>query len=163
MEIKFNQNDLIPILCDEPNWESHGLNPNKCLLLTGNYGVGKTYGLERYLSQTQKNPGWRLDPERISMGVSHYGPEYFQRFLSDNMVWNDLGREPQVQLYMGTSFSPGISILMNRYQRFPTLKTHFTTNLTLEQLEEYYGGRIMSRLTQMCNFIIVTGDDDRQR
>jgi len=160
--IEIHQTDLIDILCDEPNWESHGLDPKKNLLLYGPTGVGKTYALEKYLRDTFKNVGHRIDAETIEMGIQSRGPDYFQRFYTDNMLWNDLGQEERIFMYMGTQYKPAHSIITMRYERFPILKTHITTNKTPEKLEEKYGDRVVSRLIEICNFINVTGEDLRK-
>lgn len=160
--LEINQNDLIRILCDETNWENHGIHPQKGLLLFGMTGVGKTFSLDVYLSETKKNPGHRIDGEKIEMGVSLYGAHYFERFLQDHMVWNDLGEEEKVMMYMGTTVKPAQSIIMNRHMRFPDLFTNITTNYTVEILENKYGDRVFSRLQQMCTFIHVTGKDLRK-
>lgn len=160
--IQIHQNELIPILCDEANWETHGIHPRKGLLLYGMTGVGKTYALDAYIRRTGKNAGHRIDCEKIEMGVSLYGTHYFERFLQDHMVWNDLGEEGKIMMYMGTTIKPAQSIIMNRHMRFPTLFTNFTTNLTPEGLENKYGDRVFSRLQQMCTFIHVTGKDLRK-
>jgi len=160
--IQINQNDLIQILCDEANWESHGIHPRKGLLLYGMTGVGKTYALNAYLKETLKNMGHQIDAEVIEIGVAQHGANYFGRFLQDNMVWNDFGQEERVMMYMGTTIKPGQSIFMYRHTKFPTLLTHFTTNRTLDGLEERYGDRIFSRLAEMCTFINVTGVDRRK-
>lgn len=160
--IKIHQDQLIQTLCDEHNWETYGLNLDKGLLLYGITGVGKTYSLDRYLRETDKNPGHRIDAETIEMGVSLHGANYFQRFYQDHMVWNDLGQEERVMMYMGTTIKPAQTIFMYRHQRFPALITHITTNLLPEDLEARYGDRVFSRLNQMCNFIEVTGKDLRK-
>jgi len=160
--IKIHQDPLIQTLCDESNWESHGLNPRKGLLFYGMTGVGKTYSLNRYLSNTKKNPGHQIDAEHIELGVALHGANYFQRFYQDHMVWNDLGQEERIMMHMGTSIKPVQTIIMYRHQRFPFLKTHITTNLSLEDIATRYGDRVFSRLTEMCNFIEVAGKDLRK-
>ena len=159
--LSINQDVLIEIICNEKDWESNGLNPNKGLFLMGNTGVGKTFALECFFSQTRKNVGWRLDDQKIMEGVQTYGTQYFSRFLQDNMFWDDIGEEPQRMMWMGTDIWPGLTIIKTRYTRWPHLKNHFTSNMLLEDLSNYYGDKVMSRLNQMCNFIIVTGKDRR--
>jgi hypothetical protein len=164
MEIKLvniNQDLLIEIICNEKDWELNGLNPKKGLFLIGNTGVGKTFSLEYYFSQTHKNVGWRIDDQKIMEGVQVYGAQYFSRFSQDNMFWDDIGEEPQRMMFMGTDIWPGVSIIKNRYVRWPDLKNYFTSNMSLENLSVYYGDKVMSRLFQMCNFINVTGKDRR--
>ena len=160
--IEIHQDEIINVLCDEPNWKTHGLDPNKSLLLYGITGVGKTYALDAYLKNLSKNPGHRIDAEKIELGVSLHGASYFEKFMYDNMVWNDFGQEEKTMMFMGTTVKPGQSIIMHRYQVSPRLTTHFTTNLLPEKMEEKYGDRVISRLLEMCNFIAVYGKDRRK-
>ena len=160
--IKIHQDEIINFLCDESNWEANGLDPNKSLLLYGITGVGKTYALDAYLKNLSKNPGHRIDAEKIELGVSLHGAHYFEKFLYDNLVWNDFGQEEKTMMFMGTTIKPGQSIIMYRHQVSTRLKTYFTTNLLPEKMEEKYGDRVISRLLEMCNFINVTGIDKRK-
>jgi hypothetical protein len=159
--INIHQDDLIKIICNEEEWESNGLNPTKGLFLIGNAGVGKTTAINEFLRACRKNPGWRIDDQKIMEGVQIHGNQYFSRFLQDNMFWDDMGEEPQRMMWMGTDIWPGVSILKTRYTRWPHLKNHFTSNMSIAQLKDYYGDKVMSRLAQMCNFINVTGKDRR--
>jgi hypothetical protein len=44
-------------------------------------------------------------------------------------------------------------IILSRYERFTRTRclTHFTTNLSADEIEERYGSRVRSRLREMCN------------
>lgn len=159
--LKISQNDLLPILCDEENWTLHGLDPAKCLYLMGKTGVGKTFTLETYLKTTLKNVGRRINPEEIRAGIHVNGLDYFHRFYSDNLLWDEFGQEHMI-LHYGTPVIAGIDLLPIRHKRFPILKTHITTNLPLSKIEELYGDRVMSRMFEMFNFIEVIGKDRRK-
>ena len=161
-ELKIDQKDLLRILCDEENWPSYGLDPAKGLFLMGNTGVGKSWSLEAYLKETKKNRGRLINPEIIMMGVGSEGSNYFHRFITDHLFWDDFAMEPVSQMYMGTTFFPAASIVQVRESKFPALKSHFTTNKLPEDISERYGDRVLSRLRLMCNFIIVTGKDLRK-
>ena len=51
-------------------------------------------------------------------------------------------------------------IILDRYDLFRKhhLITHITTNLDVEDIKEKYGERVLSRMYEMFNFIILGGD-----
>lgn len=65
--------------------------------------------------------------------------------------------------HYGTKLLIGAEIINIRYTVFKNTgyQTHFSTNLTEDELEKVYGSRCMSRLYEMCNFIFLTGNDRR--
>ena len=167
--IKINQYDILSVLTDKTNWETLGLNPNKGYILFGNPGVGKTYAM-REEAKTQK-VGWGhpalygfkdLSSKSIFAKCETLGPNYLNQFCEDHEMWlDDLGFEPTECNSYGTKFIPMQDLIFNRHKLFPLRKTRFTTNYTPDQLETKYGKAIISRLTEMCNFIVVTGEDRR--
>lgn len=73
---------------------------------------------------------------------------------------DDLGVEPSKVSVYGTLFEPLPYIIEQRYNR--RLFTLVTTNLTLTQIKEKYGERIMERLKEMMTIIPVTMPSYRQ-
>jgi len=65
--------------------------------------------------------------------------------------------------HYGNKLLVGEEIIMKRYDAFKSmgLQSHFSTNATPAQLREVYGERAFSRLTEMCNFLFLVGDDRR--
>jgi len=51
-------------------------------------------------------------------------------------------------------------IILSRYDLFIRHKmlTHFTTNLSADEIEKLYGARVRSRLREMCNLIAFPKD-----
>jgi DNA replication protein DnaC len=156
------QENLLDLLCNESEWQKNGLDPKKSLLIMGNAGVGKSYTLNEYQKKTLKNRGRTVDSNYISRGLQQEQNEFYSRFYTDNMVWEDLGREGAKHLVYGVEHQVADRIFEIRYFRHPVLKTHITTNLTPELIEQVYGERMMSRLHEMMNFILVTGKDLRK-
>lgn len=110
-----------------------------------------------------KDVGGSLTIEKYS-GL-HEAPPYDnfgQRYIG--RMFDDLGTE-NVKKHFGNESNVMEEILLNRYDN-PDLvgKTHITTNLSAEQIEEIYGPRVRSRLRQMCNFIVFNpkGGDRRR-
>jgi DNA replication protein DnaC len=171
--VKINQHDLLSVLTDKSKWESLGLDPKKGYVLLGNPGIGKTYAM-REEAKTQKI-GWGhpnlpsiysgfrdLSSKFIFSKCEMQGSSYLNQFCEDHEMWlDDLGFEPTECNSYGTKFIPMQDLIFHRHKLFPYRKTSFTTNYTPDQLEKKYGPAILSRLKEMCNFIIVTGEDRR--
>lgn len=75
----------------------------------------------------------------------------------------DLGQEPLETLYMGNRLDAVRNLLEYRGDK-PDLLTMITSNFRMvgERLLKRYGDRVQSRLTEMCNFLIIKGVDRRQ-
>lgn len=72
-----------------------------------------------------------------------------------DLVIDDLGIEPPVVNNFGTRHDYMEEVLAERYEAMRRgAVTHFSSNLTAEQIKERYGDRIYSRLKAMC--IVVT-------
>lgn len=172
-QIKINQNHLSDLLSDETQWESRGLDPAKGIILIGNPGVGKTYGMKEW-ARTKKI-GWGhpnlpseykdlrdLSTKLVFAKCEQHGPSYLIQFAEDHEMWlDDIGFEPTECNSFGTKFIPIQDLLFYRHQLFPRRKTHLTSNYTLDQLGEKYGPAIVSRIKEMCNVVYVEGIDRR--
>lgn len=99
----------------------------------------------------QENTKWKYShgiAQRTENGTIHY-----------NKLFDDLGAEGDAAYYANKINVIG-EVIQDRYETFckyPNLVTHFTTNLTIEEIESNYGTRVVSRLHQMCNFIKLGG------
>lgn len=67
---------------------------------------------------------------------------------------DDLGVEPTGR-YFGKDCNVIGEVLLSRYDLFLAhqLRTHATTNLNAEELENHYGNRVRSRMRQRFNLI----------
>ena len=83
-------------------------------------------------------------------------PEHF-----NDLIIDDLGTEPEAQNVYGTKRSIMEDAICKRYDSFPKWKTHFTSNLTKEEIRARYGERIWSRLNEMVVFVTLAGKDRR--
>jgi len=90
--------------------------------------------------------------------MMYYGRNYVdfidQNALTQSYCFDDLGTEDEVRHYGSVTNVLGQIILM-RYELFQSRKvmTHFTSNLTSDQIGNHYGERVRSRLREMCNWI----------
>lgn len=150
---------------------------DKSLLLCGNYGVGKTW----LMSLFRKNNKRVYQVEHSKRVASLYkagGIEALNQFLYryknafndpsvlyqeySGLCIEDIGRE-DVKGNYGDRCNVIEEIIDQRYIN-NCLKGwfHGTTNLTVVQLKEYYGGAVTSRLRESCNLIELNGPDRRK-
>lgn len=129
---------------------------DKGILLTGPVGCGKTslVRLLKHIVPHQKS--YEVIPSRnIVFGfnnicytvIEQYGDHLFYCF-------DDLGVEP-IGRHFGKDCNVMGEILLFRYDLFlkHQVKTHATTNLNADELEERYGNRVRSRMRQLFNLI----------
>ena len=80
-----------------------------------------------------------------------------------DLIIDDLGTEQDEQVIYGTRRFLMVDAIIKRYKRFPGYKTHFTSNLTKDEIHERYGERVWSRLNEMVTFVTLAGEDRRMR
>ncbi len=151
--------------------ETNESNKKKGLIVSGTPGTGKTVRF-KFISETlgikmitahevvrclltDGEEGLR---ELCRLDISRYSsvPQHYYDLIID-----DIGAEPTEQIVYGTRFNAIADIVERRYLIFPEWKTHFSTNLTEEQLKDRYGERVFSRINEMCHFVTLTGKDRR--
>lgn len=82
-----------------------------------------------------------------SLRVDPFGHKEF------GTVFDDLGTE-ETKKNFGNSVNVMSSIILDRYNNQDTWTgTHFTTNLNGQEIEEFYGSRVKSRISEMFNII----------
>jgi DNA replication protein DnaC len=89
----------------------------------------------------------------------------YQKRMYD-LVLDDLGDEEENAMIYGNRkdiIRDAIDIRYNLFDYGGGHRTHFTTNLTLAELEERYGDRTFSRLNKMVHFIEMEGKDRRKK
>ena len=80
------------------------------------------------------------------------------------IFFDDLGTEPTDAIYMGQRLNVMRSIIEYRGDQRTTVLTIITSNIPLDSpdLASLYGDRAVSRLKQMCNFLVLGGKDRRK-
>jgi len=70
------------------------------------------------------------------------------------VYFDDLGIEPAAINY-GQRIEPIQDLIFSRYRLWEQSKklTHFSTNLSLQELADRYDSRVVDRLKGMCNVI----------
>jgi DNA replication protein DnaC len=136
----------------------------KGLLLAGSYGLGKSLMFSA-ASQAQI-PENRFGITTTNSAVQQYeadGPKYLNQFFTGNRCFDDFGTESKAWHY-GKQVDIFKTILEERYNTFINkgIKTHISTNLTIDEISKRYGERVESRLYEMFNIVILTGKDRRK-
>ncbi len=144
------------IIADKEKCQKFKLDPAKGILLTGPVGCGKTSFLKllRYLVPHQKE--YQVIPCRnIAFAFHHLGYKTIEDYGNSSYIcFDDLGVEPVGRFY-GQDCNVLGEILLSRYELFLNhkVRTHATTNLNADELEERYGTRVRSRMRQLFNLI----------
>lgn len=149
---------LISYMIHEQNQcKNHNIDLNKGILLIGPVGSGKTsimnilrqflFREEYYLIKSARDIAFEYQKEGIDT-IQKYGKQ--QRAL----CIDDLGVENNTKFY-GNECNTIAEVLLQRYELLTNfkIKTHATTNLNADELEELYGNRVRSRLRSMFNLI----------
>lgn len=140
------------------------LNLSKGLLLMGTVGCGKTHLMTLMQLLTAPDQWFVMKPCRdVSFEFGRSGFEVIDRYSklsyrNDNTprihCFDDLGPEQSIK-YFGNECNVMGEIILSRYEEYMArgMITHFTTNLTADDIETFYGTRVRSRLRQMLNRI----------
>lgn len=93
--------------------------------------------------------------------VPSHSDTFFQNEIG--VCFDDLGEEG-VKKNFGNQANVMADILKKRYDLgvMPFHYTHLTTNLTGDEIEQFYGTRVRSRLREMFNMITLSGRDRRK-
>ena len=163
--------DILLKLCsyfikDKENCKKFDIDLDKGLLLTGPVGCGKTslMKLLHFLVPHQRK--YVVMPCRnIVFAFNHLGYKTIEDYgESSFFCFDDMGVEPMGRHY-GKDCNVIGEILLSRYDLFleTKLKTHATTNLNAEELEERYGNRVRSRMRELFNLIAFDKDVNDKR
>lgn len=155
------------------------LNPEKGIMLSGGIGCGKTT-LMRFFEFNQKASFFTYSCLSVSSEFARGGYEATEKYnglitayqyphksfgqTEYGICFDDLGTEVDKKYY-GNQSNCLNEIILNRYNQKESLKarTHITTNLTADDIEQRYGSRLRSRCREMFNVIDFEGDKDRRK
>ena len=175
--------DVFSALCmyftSTPEFEElcDGFSLNKGIMLCGNVGRGKTTLMGLFRANQRRS--YRLISCReLADRFASEGHEmlhiwsrpipvpnsidtFFQTEIG--VCFDDLGTEGSKKNF-GNSVNVMENIIMNRYDMgvLPWHCTHITTNLSGDEIEEYYGTRVRSRMREMFNMLTLSGEDRRK-
>ena len=165
--------------------ESMGIDLNKGICLAGVPGCGKSW-LMKIFSKNPRQSFYIRDCNDLARDYQTKGASVIDEYSlpiraavndKDNfykpligVCFSDLGVE-KVKKSFGNESNVIAEIIFNRYKNASSSPeyrslvgdlTHIETNLTAEQIEEFYGSRIRSRLRETVNFIQLPGGDMRK-
>lgn len=141
---------------DEVNCKRLDIDMHKGILLSGPVGCGKTSLMKLLRCIVPHQKPYKIMPARnIVFGFNHVGYKTIEDYGNSNyFCFDDLGVEP-IGRHYGKDCNVMGEIMLSRYDLFLNhrIKTHGTTNLNAQELEERYGNRVRSRMRELFNLI----------
>ena len=127
------------------------------VLMYGNPGSGKTFPFEvmlRLIHPQSPRKFIKKNALEIVVDFNENGHSVLNKYNKTSVLYDDLGTEGKGKFY-GDTIETFEKIIQFRYDLFREkgFKTHFTTNLSLKQIESRYGARCYSRLFEMVEII----------
>ena len=140
------------------------IEPQKGLWLWGDIGVGKTtllYIMQRYLLLTEACEHSRffkiISPAKLSLDVIASGPAILSDYYTDNIAFDDLGKEICPVGIYGSTINVMQMLLQIRYNYCGRFRTFVTTNLAPQDIIKMYGASVRDRCVEMFNFLEFRG------
>jgi len=151
---------------DTETCEKLGIDPEKGILLTGPVGCGKTTIMKLIRHIVPHIRPYEIIPARnVTFGFNNIGYKIIEDYGNNGFYcFDDIGVEP-IGRHFGKDCNVIGEILLSRYELFldNRTKTHATTNLNANELEERYGKRVRSRMREMFNLIAFKKDATDKR
>jgi hypothetical protein len=135
----------------------------------GNPGVGKSTRLRAEFETSEGTLKTFKTAREVALigntkgllGISHIV------YNSTELFIDDVGHEAITVSNFGTVFSPLSELIQAQYDAYQNNPqymrgTHFTSNLTPEQIRVRYGDFIFDRLVEMCEWIHIEGESFRK-
>ncbi|UJH91922.1 ATPase [Antarcticibacterium sp. 1MA-6-2] len=155
--------DILLKLCsyfikEKENCQKFGIDLEKGILLSGPVGCGKTslMKLLHHLASLQR-PYEMIPCRNVTFSFNHLGYKTIEDYGNNKLFcFDDLGVEPPGRFY-GKDCNVMGEVLLSRHELFlqtnQKIKTHATTNLNAEELEDRYGNRVRSRMRELFNLV----------
>jgi DNA replication protein DnaC len=152
---------------EDKRFEEGGYNLGKGIILLGAYGCGKTTIMKNFMENPLESFGV-VSTRKVAEIYSAEGSDIAHRYNTvPSICFDDLGTEIEAGLknHYGNKKNVIGDIILNHYDLNTSkiFRMHFTTNYNANQIEEFYGGRVRSRLREMCNLISLEGINDKRK
>lgn len=85
------------------------------------------------------------------------------RWRGYDLIIDDLGTEFNEMMVYGTKINPMQTILEERLDNWPNIRTYITTNLTPTDIERRYGEKVASRFAEAIRPVSLEGVDRRRQ
>ena len=132
------------------------IDPNKGILLSGPVGCGKTSLMQLLPFIVPHQNNHSLIPARnITFSFNKSGFKIIEDYGNNGFYcFDDLGVETTGR-HFGKDCNVMGEILLSRYDLFlkRKIRTHATSNLNAQELEQRYGNRVRSRMRELFNLI----------
>lgn len=139
----------------------------KGLLVYGTCGTGKSsiFDIVQNISRRYSLKSIWFKNVSVHQVIADYntqGEEVVKIYTRGKIHFDDLGAEKEANSW-GVREKLMIRILEMRYNLFREkgIKTYITTNLSIEELQKFYGKRVYDRLFEMFNFLELKGETRR--
>lgn len=156
--------------------EQYGISLDKGIMLLGPVGCGKTT-IMRMFSINSHNAYSVVSCKKVTEDFTRNGadsidnysslvPVYAHHYFGQTGIgicFDDLGTE-EIKKHFGNVTDTMGDIIFHRYDnKALKSKTHFTGNISGDDIEQMYGSRIRSRLREMVNVISFNSDSKDRR
>lgn len=139
---------------DECKWNIHA-----GIILAGKIGCGKTLLMSSYILLSNELINKQIACFHSKDLADVIKEKGINEILQRPIFIDELGREETEVKDFGTVMRPIVELISKRYE--VGARTYATTNFKPAPLTEKYGDFIVSRLLEMCNYIIMPGDSRR--
>ena len=148
----------------------------KGILLVGNVGTGKT-DLMKLFAKNTRQVYYMRDAKKISneyLSIKAVPEEYIEPFklmINDpgtfyqplaGLCIDDIGKEETKNSFGNKANVIGDLIELRYDNRYTGPFLHGTSNLTADEIKDFYGERVASRMKQIFNFVKMPGGDRRK-
>lgn len=129
------------------------------LIFAGKVGCGKTLLMTAYIHLANSMARKQITMYHATELCDFVRENGIKSIQSKPLFIDELGREPGEVVDFGNVKKPIIDLLAKRYEC--GARTYATTNFKISSLEEKYSQYIVSRIQEMCNYILLPGDSRR--
>lgn len=129
------------------------------IIFAGKVGCGKTLLMTSYILLSNELINRQITTYHSKELVGVIQEKGIKEIVQRPLFIDELGREESEVKDFGTVLKPLIDLITQRYEI--GARTYATTNYMIEALTNKYGEFIVSRLMEMCNYVVMPGESRR--